>query len=54
MTIEAAETNLSATDVLEDELWSISEFKDYKVKLANNYEQTEIIDFAKWISKKEQ
>ena len=33
MTIEAIETNLTATDVPEDELWDLEEFKDYRVKL---------------------
>lgn len=51
MTIEAIETNLTDTDVPEDELWDISEFKDYRVKLINNGGQAEIVDFEKWINK---
>lgn len=48
MTIEAIETNLTATDVPEDELWDLEEFKDYRVKLINNGGQAEIIDFEKY------
>ena len=51
MTIEAIETNLTATDVPEDELWDISDFKNYKIKLINNGGQAEILDFEKWINK---
>ena len=36
MTIEATETNLTAADVPEYELWDISEFERYKVRLINN------------------
>lgn len=54
MTIEAIETNLTDTDVPEDELWDISEFKDYRVKLINNGGQAEIVDFEEWKSKKGQ
>lgn len=54
MTIEAFQTNLTAEDVPEDELWNISEFKDYRVKLINNGGQAEVIDFEEWKSKKEQ
>lgn len=48
MTIEAIETNLTAADVPEDELWDFSEFKDYRVKLINNGGQAEIVDFEKY------
>ena len=51
MTIEAIETNMTATDVPEDELWDISDFKNYKIKLINNGGQAEILDFEKWINK---
>lgn len=54
MTIEAIETNLTDTDVPEDELWDISEFKNYRVKLINNGGQAEIVDFEEWKSKKGQ
>lgn len=54
MTIEAIETNLTATDVPEDELWDLEEFKDYRVKLINNGGQAEILDFEKWKNSKGQ
>lgn len=46
MSIEAAQTNLTMNDVPENEIWDISEFKNYKVKLINNGGQAEVIDFA--------
>ena len=54
MRIEAIETNLTATDVPEDELWDISDFKNYKIKLINNGGQAEILDFEEWKSRKGQ
>ena len=54
MTIEAIETKLTATDVPEDELWDISDFKNYKIKLINNGGQAEILDFEKWKNSKGQ
>lgn len=48
MTVEAAQTDLSIDDVPESELWDISEFKDYKVKLINNGGQAEVVDFEDW------
>ena len=48
MTIEAKETNFTTADVPEDDLWDVSEFKDYKIKLTNNGGQDEIIDFEKY------
>lgn len=54
MTIEAIETNLTATDVPESELWDILEFKDYKIKLINNGGKAEILDFEKWKGSKGQ
>ena len=54
MTIEAIETNMTATDVPEDELWDLEEFKDYRVKLINNGGQAEILDFEEWKSRKGQ
>ena len=48
MTIEAKETNFTTAYVPEDDLWDVSEFKDYKIKLTNNGGQAEIIDFEKY------
>ena len=33
--IEASETDLSASDVLADELFSVEDFKEFKVRLRN-------------------
>ena len=52
MLIEAVETNLSLSDVPEDELWDLDHFKTYTVKLINNGGQAEIVDFSAWKSKK--
>lgn len=35
MTIEANETNLAISDVAENEIFDISEFKDFRVTLKN-------------------
>lgn len=48
MTIDAVETNLTAADVPEDELWDFSFFEDYKIKLINNGGLAEIVDFEEW------
>lgn len=52
MTIEAVETDLTATDVPEDELWDIEEFKKYKVRLINNGGMGKIVDFEKFRKRK--
>lgn len=48
MTVEAVQTGLTINDVPESEVWDISEFRNYKVKLVNNGGKAEIIDFAEW------
>lgn len=48
MTLEAVETDLTATDVPEDELWDIEEFRRYKVRLVNDDSMSEIVDFEEW------
>lgn len=52
MTIEAVETDLTVTDVPGDELWSIEEFRRYKVKLINNGGMGEIVDFEEFRKRK--
>lgn len=48
MAVEAVQTGLAINDVPENEVWDISEFRDYKVRLVNNGGKAEIIDFAEW------
>ena len=50
MTIEATETDLTAADVPECELWDIEEFERYKVRLINNSGKGEIVDFGEWFN----
>lgn len=52
MTIEATETNLTAADVPECELWDIDEFERYKVRLINNDGMGEIVDFEEFRKRK--
>lgn len=54
MTIDAVETNLTAANVPEDELWDFSFFEDYKIRLINNGGQAEIVNFEKWKSNRRQ
>ena len=51
MNVEAVETDLTINDVPESEVWDISEFKNYKVKLINSGGNAEIIDFKDWKEK---
>lgn len=53
MTIEAIETKLTAINIPEEELWNISEFRNYQIKLINNGGQAEIIDFVKWMNEED-
>lgn len=48
MRLEAVETDLTAADISEDELWDIGEFSKYEVKLVNNSGKGEIVDFESW------
>ena len=48
MTIEATETDLTAADVSECELWDIDEFERYKVRLINNDGMGEIVYFVEF------
>lgn len=49
--LEAKETNLNTGDVEEAEVWDISYFEDFRVRLVNWKGKTEIVDFAEWIEK---
>ncbi len=47
--LEAKETDLNIGDVPESELWDISYFEDFRVRLVNGSGKTEIIDMAEWL-----
>lgn len=48
MSMEVSETNSLITNVPEDEVWRIEDFKNYSIKLINNGGQAEIVDFSKY------
>lgn len=54
LTIEANETDLSIEDVPENELWNISYFDDFHIKLVNGDGgggMGEIVDFVEWVER---
>lgn len=52
MKLEAVETDLTANDVPEDELWNLEELRNYKIKLVNNGGKAEIINFEEYRNQK--
>ena len=52
MEIRAVESLSSAASIPEDEIWDISEFKNYKITLINNGEKAKIVDFNAFKSQK--
>ena len=47
--LEARETDLNADDVDESELWDISYFEDFRIRLVNGREKAEVIDMGEWM-----
>lgn len=47
--LEAKQTDLNIDDVEESELWDISYFGDFRVRLVNRKGETKIIDMAEWL-----
>lgn len=52
MSAEASETNLIVSKVPEDEVFDISDFRDFKVKLINRDPAAEIIDLEEYKSRR--
>lgn len=52
MSLEAIETDMTFSDVQEDEVWSIEDLKHCKIRLVNKSGYAEIIDFSDWKGKR--
>lgn len=48
LTVQAAETDYFITDIPENEVFDISELKEFKITVINKMGQAEVIDFVKW------
>ena len=48
LAIEARETDLDVSDVPEEEVFNIEQFKDFRIKLLNGSAVDKIIDFVEW------
>ena len=49
--LEAKQTDLNIDDVEESELWDISYFEDFRVRLVNGSGKAEIIDMEEWLER---
>lgn len=52
MSAEATETDLSHADIPEEEIFDVSDFRDFKVKLINRMPAAEIIDLEEYKSRR--
>lgn len=50
LTVQAKETDCSIEDTPENEVFDLSELKEFKITLINKRGQAEVIDFVKWKS----
>lgn len=51
LTIEAKQTDLNIDDVPESEVWDISYFEDFRVRLVNRKGEAKIIDMEEWLER---
>lgn len=49
--LEAKQTDLNIDDVPECEVWDISYFEDFRVRLVNRKGEAKIIDMAEWLER---
>lgn len=49
--LEAKETDLNVGDVKENELWDISFFEDFKIRLVNGRGKAEVINMKEWMER---
>lgn len=47
--LEAKETDLCISDVEESELWDISFFEDFHIRLINRNGKTKIVNMKEWM-----
>jgi len=49
--LEAKETDLNVDDIDESQLWDISFFEDFKIRLVNRRGKAEIVDMGEWMER---
>ncbi len=49
--LEAKQTDLSVDDVPESELWNITEFTDFRIRLVNGEGVAKVVDFGEWVKR---
>lgn len=48
LNIKAIQADLSTVDISENELWDISDFEEFHIRLINKKDEIDIIDMEKW------